>query len=261
MRILAIGDVIGSPGRKAVAAVLPGLRKENGIGLVIANVENLAAGFGASEGTLQELKDVGVDVFTSGNHIWSKKEVEACWAKFPTLLRPANYPKGVSGRGACVVDVAGESVAVLNLMGRTFFANPIDDPFAKADELLQEFSAKGIKHLLVDFHAEASSEKVAMSRHLDGRVSALWGTHTHVPTADARVLPGGTAYITDLGLTGGYGGVIGMQTKDAMPRFLKGLPTRFEPEESAREFWGLIVEVEDATGRAKSVEQVRRPLA
>ena len=260
MNILLIGDIIGQPGRKAVAAVIRDLKKENNVELTVANVENLAGGFGVNEKALNELKDLGIDVFTSGNHIWAKKEVEDCWAKFPGLLRPLNYPPGTSGRGDCVVTSAGGTpVGVVNLMGRVFMPVTVDDPFRAAKEAIARLRGQGVRVILIDFHAEASSEKVALWRHLDGEASVVYGTHTHVPTADARVSAKGTAYISDLGLTGGYAGVIGMQSESVMKKFLTSLPARHSPSETEIEFWGLLVEFDDA-GKALSVELIQKKL-
>ncbi len=259
MNLLFIGDVIGAPGRRAVERFLPELRKQHKIEYVQANVENLAAGFGVSEGTLGELKAAGVDVFSSGNHIWDKKDVEPCWPKFPTLLRPANYPSGTPGRGeALFTTPSGLTIGAFNLLGRVFFANPLDDPFPVAKGCVARLKSQGAKIVLLDFHAEATSEKVAMVRHLDGEAAVVVGTHQHVPTADARITAKGTASITDLGLTGAYGGVIGMKPESVMKKFLTGLPVRHEVSEEMVEFWALLVEVDEASGRALKVEQIRK---
>ncbi|MES2201314.1 MAG: TIGR00282 family metallophosphoesterase [candidate division FCPU426 bacterium] len=261
MNLLLIGDVIGGPGRLAVAKFLPELKASRRVEMVMANVENLAAGFGVSDGTLGELVAAGVDVFSSGNHIWDKKEVGGLWEKFPTLLRPANYPEGTPGRSEVVFNTAsGVTVGVANVLGRVFFANPIDDPFPAVKKSLAALKAKGARVTVVDFHAEATSEKIAMNRHLDGEASVVVGTHTHVPTADGRVSAKGTATLTDLGLTGAYGGIIGMKTESVLPKFLTGRPVRFEVSEEEVEFWALLVEVDERSGKAVSVEQIRRKL-
>ncbi len=258
MKIILIGDIIGQPGRRAVQRYLPLLKTKIGAALAIANVENLAGGFGVNHSSLTELKSYGVDVFTSGNHIWDKKEVEQCWADFPTLLRPCNYPSGVPGRGECIFTTRdGVSVGISNALGRVFFAHVIDDPFSAAMASLNRLKDQGARVLIMDFHAEATSEKIAMGKYLDGHASIVVGTHTHVPTADTRISKAGTAYQTDLGLTGGYGGVIGMKHEGILRRFLQGLPTRFEPSEEQIEFWALVVEVDDKTGKAIRVEQIR----
>jgi metallophosphoesterase (TIGR00282 family) len=261
MNLLFIGDVIGNPGRRAVEKFLPGLKTEHKVEMVCANVENLAAGFGVSEGTLNELLAAGVDVFSSGNHIWDKKEVGGLWGKFPTLLRPANYPPGTAGRGEVLFSTpSGTSIGVVNVLGRVFFSNPIDDPFPCAKKAVAALKAKGASIICVDFHAEATSEKNAMVRYLDGEAGVIVGTHQHVPTSDFRISAQGTAYVTDLGLTGAYGSVIGMKTENAFDRLLRGMPTRFEVSEEEVEFWALLVEVDEKTGKALKVEQIRRVL-
>lgn len=255
-----IGDVVGQPGRRAVSACVRRLRAERGLDLVTANVENLAGGFGVNPRALRELKEAGVDVFTSGNHIWDKKEVEECWAAFPTLLRPLNYPAGAPGRGECLFQTArGGLIGVCNVMGRVFMPVDVDDPFPAAKASVDRLKAQGAQAVLVDVHAEASSEKVALWRHLDGQAAVVAGTHTHVPTADARISAQGTAYVSDLGLTGGYGGIIGMQSASVMRKFLTGLPVRHSPEEQEVELWGLEVEL-DGTGRALRLEMIRKTL-
>jgi metallophosphoesterase (TIGR00282 family) len=261
MNLLFIGDVIGSPGRKAVAAVLPALKAERRIEFTCANVENLAAGFGVSEGTLNELKAAGVDAFTSGNHIWDKKEAEGCWSIFPTLIRPANYPPGTTGRGSCLFTTpSGTTIGVLNVLGRVFIDIALDDPFRRAKEEVAALKAQGARIVVLDFHAEATSEKIALAHYLDGDISVQVGTHTHVPTADARISAKGTASLTDLGLTGPYGGVIGMKPESILRKFLLGMKARFEVAEENVEFWALLVEVDEKTGKALKVEQIKRTL-
>ncbi|MGH7442797.1 MAG: TIGR00282 family metallophosphoesterase [bacterium] len=261
MKFMLIGDVIGGPGRKACSAFVRPLRKEMGLDLVVANVENLAGGFGVHPKALQELQDTGVDAFTSGNHIWDKKEVESCWPAFPALLRPCNYPAGVPGRGEALVRTQnGTMVGVVNVMGRVFMPVQVDDPFPSVKAAVARLKAQGASAVLVDIHAEASSEKIALWRHLDGEASVVVGTHTHVPTADARVSAKGTAFISDLGLTGGYGGVIGMESPGVLRKMLLSLPVRHTPEETEVEFWALVVETDDQ-GKALSARQIRRTLA
>ncbi|HTB21566.1 MAG TPA: TIGR00282 family metallophosphoesterase [bacterium] len=256
MKFLLIGDVVAAPGRKACSAFVRPLKAEHKIDLVMANVENLAGGFGVNSGTLNELKEAGVDVFSSGNHIWDKKEVADCWAAFPTLLRPCNYPSGVPGRGETLFTCAdGSLVGVVNVMGRVFMPVEVDDPFPAAKAAVARLKAQGARAVIVDMHAEATSEKVALWRHLDGEASVVVGTHTHVPTADARVSARGTAYLSDLGLTGGYAGVIGMAADSVLRKFLLSLPARHSPEEKEVEFWALLVET-DAQGRALSAKQI-----
>lgn len=261
MRMCFIGDVIGAPGRRAVAAVLPSLKAKHGIEFTCANVENLAAGFGVSEGTLGELKAAGVDVFSSGNHVWDKKEAEGCWQLFPTLLRPANYPAGVTGRGSCLFSTpSGTTIGVLNLLGRVFIDIALDDPFRCAKDTVAHLKAQGAKIVVLDFHAEATSEKIAMAHYLDGEISVQVGTHTHVPTADARISARGSAMITDLGLTGSYGGIIGMKPAPILRKFLQGMKARFEVAEEQVEFWALLVDVDEKTGKASKVEQIHRAI-
>jgi metallophosphoesterase (TIGR00282 family) len=261
VKVLLIGDVVGEPGRKAISAFVRQLKVERGIGLVTANVENLAGGFGVNERALRELKEAGVDAFTSGNHIWDKKEVESCWAAFPYLLRPLNYPQGTPGRGECLYKTPqGELIGIVNVMGRVFMPVHVDDPFPAAKAAVQRLKDQGAVTVLVDIHAEATSEKVALWRHLDGEAGVVFGTHTHVPTADARVSAKGTAYISDLGLTGGYAGVIGMQSESIMKKFLTSLPSRHSPEEREIELWALLVDF-DEQGKARSVELIQKKLS
>jgi metallophosphoesterase (TIGR00282 family) len=260
VKFLLIGDVIASPGRKACSAFVRPLKLEHKIDLVVANVENLAGGFGVSPKALQELKETGVDAFTSGNHVWDKKEVDECWGAFPGLLRPCNYPQGTPGRGETLVKTAsGLMVGVVSVMGRVFMPVNVDDPFPSAKAAVARLKSQGASAVIVDIHAEATSEKVALWRHLDGEASVVVGTHTHVPTADARVSGRGTAYLSDLGMTGGYAGVIGMQSDSVLRKFLLSLPARHSPEEKDVEFWALLVEADDK-GRALSATQIHKKL-
>jgi len=247
-----IGDVVGKLGRRALALLLPHLRRQYSIDLVVANGENAAGGKGLTIATAQEILAAGVDVITSGNHIWEYREIYQALDEghFP-ILRPHNYPQGAPGRGFW----ARDGVAVVNLQGRVFMPHDVECPFRTADRLLMEL--RGIRIIIVDMHAEATSEKVALGWYLDGRVSAVLGTHTHVPTADARILPKGTAYITDVGMTGARDSVIGMETGAVIERFLTQLPTRFSPQERGPAvFNAVLVEVEDATGRALSIRRL-----
>ena len=255
MKILFIGDIVGKPGREMVRRGLPGLIEEHGIDLTIANAENSAAGFGITRDIGTSILSWGVDVMTSGNHIWDKKEALEYIATEPRLLRPANYPAGVPGRGACVAQTGdGRAVGVVNVMGRVFMLN-IDDPFAG---VLKEIEA--IRHrtrvIIVDMHAEATSEKIAMGWHLDGKVTAVFGTHTHVQTADERILPGGTAYLTDAGMTGPHDGIIGMEREPSLGRFLNGMPSRFEPATGNPRLNGVVVEADEKTGRATAITRI-----
>lgn len=255
MNVLFIGDVLGRPGRELVRRGLRALVEHHAVDLVVANVENAAAGFGITREIGDEFLKWGVDVMTSGNHIWDKKEAIEYIAAEPRLLRPANYPAGVPGRGAYVAQTrGGEPVGVVNVMGRVFMLN-IDDPFAV---VLHEIEA--MRHwarvIIVDFHAEATSEKMAMGWHLDGKATAVFGTHTHVQTADERVLPGGTAYITDAGMTGPHDSIIGMDREAALGRFLNGMPSKFEPATGNPRLNGVVVSADPATGRATSVTRI-----
>jgi metallophosphoesterase (TIGR00282 family) len=255
MLILAIGDIIGKPGRQAIHELVHELRKEYGIDLVIANGENAAGGFGLTIATAQELLDDGIDVLTSGNHIWAQKEIVPYLDEDVPLLRPLNYPPGVPGRGYMLKNKA----LVVNLIGRTFM-NSYDDPFRAMDALLEKLSPK-TKVIIVDFHAEATSEKVALGRYLDGRVSAVLGTHTHVGTIDARILPGGTAYVTDIGMTGPDDSVIGDDVDAVIQRFLTMLPHHLSVGKGRPVFNAMMVEVDDKSGKAISIERISRELA
>ena len=255
MNILFIGDIVGRPGRELIRKGLRALVDRYSLDLVIANAENSAAGFGVTKEIGDTLLEWGIDVMTSGNHIWDKKEAIDYIASQPRLLRPANYPAGVPGCGAYVAQTGdGRAVGVINVMGRVFMLN-IDDPFAA---VLREID--NIRHrtrvIIVDFHAEATSEKVAMGWHLDGKVTAVIGTHTHVQTADERVLPNGTAYLTDAGMTGGHDSIIGMEKEPSLARFLTAMPSKFEPATGNPRLNGVLVEADDKTGRATRVTRI-----
>jgi 2',3'-cyclic-nucleotide 2'-phosphodiesterase len=253
MRLLLIGDVVGKPGRAALLDRLQDIKEQQSIDFTVMNAENTAGGFSITAAIAELLFSSGIDVMTSGNHIFDKHEVIDYIAKQPRLLRPANYPPTTPGNGMWVGEVNGIGVAVINLLGRVFM-QPADDPFRIADELLASLSDQ-IKVRIVDMHAEATSEKVAMGWFLDGRVSAVVGTHTHVQTADERLLHEGTAYITDLGMTGSYGGVIGMKKGDIINRFTS--PIHRKPDHSKGEvrICGVVVDVDEETGRARSIER------
>ncbi len=256
MRILMVGDVVGSGGRRTVKKVLPKLRHDLELDYVVLQGENLAGGFGLTVETVYEMLEAGVDMITSGNHVWDKRDIVSKLddPKFP-VLRPLNYPPANPGRGAS----ADGPVAVVNLIGRVWVGE-FDSPFAAIDDLLAGAWGRG-KPIVVDLHAEATSEKIAMGWHLDGRVTAVVGTHTHVATADCRILPEGTAYVTDLGMVGGTNSVIGMHTEEALERFLTGVGRRFRPVESGpMRFNSVMIETDDATGRAVSIERVDREL-
>ena len=250
--ILAIGDIIGRPGRQAVIELLPGLREQYGLDLVMANAENVAGGLGATPTTARELLDAGVDVLTSGNHIWAQKEIIPYLDGEMPILRPLNYPPGVPGRGYMV---AGQAM-VVNLIGRTFMDN-FDCPFRAMDQLLAELESKP-PVTIVDFHAEATSEKMAMGRYLDGRVSAVLGTHTHVGTIDAQLLPKGTAYVTDIGMTGPIDSIIGDDSQAVLQRFLTALPHRLSVGRGKTTLNAVLVRVDDGSGRAMSIDRIYR---
>lgn len=248
MLILAIGDIIGRPGRKAVSQLLPGLRRQYGLDMVIANGENAAGGVGLTPETARELLSSGVDVITSGNHIWAQKEIIPDLDSEMPILRPLNYPPGVPGRGY----IARGAVAVVNLLGRTFIGD-FDCPFRAMDQLLAELEQRVV---IVDFHAEATSEKVAMGRYLDGRVSAVLGTHTHVGTIDTRILPQGTAYVTDIGMCGPVDSVIGDDAEEVIKRFLTAMPHRLSVGKGKTALNAVMVEIDEDTGKALSIERI-----
>jgi 2',3'-cyclic-nucleotide 2'-phosphodiesterase len=255
MKLLFIGDIIGKPGRELLRKGLRPLVEHFGIDLVVANAENSAAGFGITKDVGDTLLELGVDVMTSGNHIWDKKEAIPYIATEPRLLRPANYPAGVPGRGSYIAQTGdGRPVGVINVMGRVFMQS-LDDPFAV---VLREIEA--IRHrtkvILVDFHAEATSEKIAMGWHLDGKATLVVGTHTHVQTADERILPNGTAYLTDAGMTGPHDSIIGMEREPALARFLNAMPAKFEPATGNPRLNGIVVEADDKTGKATAVTRI-----
>lgn len=257
MNLLFIGDVVGRPGRRAVTQWLPALRREVGADLVIANGENSAGGFGVTPETVNDLTAAGVDVITGGNHIWHTREAPTLLDAEPRLLRPANYPAGAPGRGAAVFAAAGGArVGVLNLEGRAFM-QPLLSPFDYAREEVERLHAE-TRVIFVDMHAEATSEKAALAWYLDGRVSAVVGTHTHVQTADERVLPGGTAFITDAGMTGPRDSIIGMSRETVLPRFLTLLPARFEVASGPVQLNGVLIEIDPQTGRASAIRRVNR---
>jgi metallophosphoesterase (TIGR00282 family) len=255
LRILFIGDVNGKVGRRMAVAHLPVLRRERGAGLCVVNGENAAGGFGITPDMAEELFRAGADVVTSGNHIWNRKEAHEFLLHEPRLLRPSNYPPGVPGKGMFVASSPEGPVAVVNLMGRVFMP-PVECPFREADRLLGELPPE-VRMVLVDIHAEATSEKMALGWHLDGRVSAVIGTHTHVQTADERVLPKGTAYLSDAGMTGPSDSVIGIRTSIAVGKFLTGVPVRMEAAEGPGMLNGAVVDVDPSTGRAASIERIR----
>jgi len=260
LKILFIGDIFGRPGRNIVKDRLPELRKQHAVDLVIANCENAAAGFGITPPLAEELFDLGIDVMTTGNHVWDKREIIEYFqmadgnphSPARRLLRPANFSQGLPGWGVYEGQKDGVSYAVLNLQGRVFMGSS-DDPFRYVDRLLEQIKSKIV---FVDFHAEASSEKVAFGWYLDGRATAVVGTHTHIPTADATVLPKGTAYITDVGMTGPYDSVIGVKKELVIEKFLSGMPARFEAANGDVRLCAVMVQCDDQTGRASKMEQL-----
>jgi 2',3'-cyclic-nucleotide 2'-phosphodiesterase len=255
MRILFVGDIFGKPGRDIAKRAIPALVQREGIDFVIANVENAAAGFGITGEIAETILGYGVDVMTTGNHVWDKKEVLDYIPRQPKLLRPANFPAGAPGRGSCIGRTrTGEPVGVLNLMGRIFM-NPLDDPFAAALREVENLRAQA-RVVFVDFHAEATSEKVAMGWHLDGRATAVSGTHTHVQTADERILPKGTAYITDAGMTGPHDSIIGVSVEAALGRFMTAMPTKFDPATGGARLNAIIVSADARSGKATAIERL-----
>ncbi len=257
MKILFIGDVVGKPGREAVRALLPSLKKDLTPDIIIANAENSAGGLGVTKDTAAELLDAGVDVLTLGNHVFAKKEVYQFLDDEPRVVRPANYPSGCPGRGWSVFkDSCGRRVAVINLCGRVFMNEHLDDPFRLADKILKE-ALEQTRVIIVDFHAEVTSEKGAMAWYLDGRATAVLGTHTHVTTADERVLPEGTACISDVGMTGPEDSVLGVKKELIIRKFLSQMPSRFEVAEGPVVLSAVLVEADPSSGRASGIRRIR----
>jgi metallophosphoesterase (TIGR00282 family) len=255
VRILFIGDIVGRPGRDLIRRGLHAMVDDHAIDLVIANVENAAAGFGITRELGDELLDRGVEVMTSGNHIWDKKEALHYIGAEPRLLRPANFPAGAPGNGRYLARTrGGVAVGVINVMGRVFMT-PIDDPFAVVLREIEALKSRA-RVIFVDFHAEATSEKIAMGWHLDGKVTAVIGTHTHVQTADERILPKGTAYLTDVGMTGPHDSIVGVEIEAALGRFTTGLPQRFETASGNPRLHAVIVDADEKSGRAIDIERL-----
>jgi metallophosphoesterase (TIGR00282 family) len=258
MNVLMVGDIFGESGRAALTKLLPKLRQEHAIDVAVVNIENAAGGFGVTPQIARSVLEAGgVDVLTSGNHIWDKKEIIPYIGKENLLLRPANFPPGTPGSGFITIKSGPHRVGVLNLMGRIFM-HPIDCPFRKADEVVAELRREAAV-VLVDMHSEATSEVMALGWYLDGRVSAVVGTHRHVQTADERILPGGTAYITDIGMTGPMDGVIGVDRDIIIQRFLTQMPLRFEPAKGPAALRGVVIAVDPESGRATSIRRVDVP--
>lgn len=260
MRILFIGDIVGQPGRAAVKALLPDFLSRRSVDFVVANGENSAGGSGITPKTAEEIFSAGVDVITSGDHLWDQKEVMDLLAHEKRFLRPMNYPVEVPGRGSGVFDINTRrskfgQIAVLNLQGRTFIMPTLENPFILALEEVRQLRQK-TKMILVDFHAEATSEKIAFGRMLDGQVSAVVGTHTHVQTADEQIFPGGTAYLTDAGFTGPHDSVLGRETQPVVRRFLTAMPQRFEVAKGGVLLQGALIELDETTGKALNIQRV-----
>jgi len=256
MKVLCIGDIMGEPGRRAVARAMPRLVAQHQVDIVMGNGENAAGGFGITPELAEELFDLGLSVITTGNHAWDKKEAVGYFAREPRLLRPANYPPGVPGQGGAVVETAGgERLAVLQLMGRAYMPM-IDCPFQTAKRELARLK-QDTPAVIVEMHAEATSEKMAMGHYLDGDVTAVVGTHTHVQTADDQILPRGTAYITDIGMTGPLHSVIGVKKEMAIEKFLTGMPRRFEVASGPSVFCAVLLELDARLGKAVAFERIR----
>jgi 2',3'-cyclic-nucleotide 2'-phosphodiesterase len=254
LKVLFIGDIIGEPGRKMVRAKMRDLMEAHHPDLVIANGENAAGGFGITSEIAEELFSLGIHVLTSGNHVWDKKEIEPYLTKQDRLIRPANYPSGNPGFGSVVISTVSGKAAVLNLEGRVFMSN-LEDPFRVAEREIAKLK-KETPVVIIDFHAEATSEKIALAWHVDGQASVVIGTHTHVQTADERILSGGTAFITDAGMTGPTDSVIGVKKEQAIARFLFQTPHRFEIPKGPVHLNAVVIEVDGATGRANSIERI-----
>ncbi len=256
MNLFFVGDVVGHAGRRVLLNNIGALRDRLKLDLVVVNAENAAGGFGITEKLAQEFLAHEIDVLSTGNHVWDKKEALDFIDDEPRLLRPHNYPAGTPGRGWFVArTAAGHAVGILNVMGNVFMHPTLDCPFICADRVLAEKPA-GVKVVLVDFHAETTSEKMAMGWFLDGRVSAMVGTHTHVPTADERILPGGTGYISDVGMTGCYDSVIGMDKEKVLKRFVQKLPERFEAAEGKGTLCAVLITIDEATGKSSAIQRI-----
>ena len=256
MKILFLGDIVGSPGRSAVIENLAGIKEEYEIDFIIVNGENSAGGRGITPKICIDLLRAGAAVVTTGDHVWDQREIFDYFPTEPRLLRPINFVDA-PGAGSVVLETAKGKVAVLNAMGRTFMSPPLENPLPLLEAEISRLKEDGAKIVVVDFHAEATSEKVAMGWHLDGRASAVVGTHTHIPTADERILPNGTAHITDVGMTGCYNSVIGMQTDKVLRRFVERIPERFEPASGRGSVCGVIIEIDEIDGKSESIKRVR----
>ncbi len=259
MKILFVGDIVGSPGRDAVRALLPGLVQELGLDFTIANAENAAGGSGITSKVAKELFDARLNVLTSGDHIWKKSEILEFIDQEERILRPANFPEGAPGRGGAVFKTQGGiKIGVVNLQGRVFM-EALECPFKVGRQVVEEL-LKETRVVIVDIHAEATSEKVALGWYLDGKVSAVLGTHTHIPTADEKILPQGTAYITDVGMVGPQDSVIGRKIEDVLARFVTALPMRFEVAKDNVQLQGVVLDIDEKTGKARSIVRIQRKL-
>jgi len=259
MRVLILGDVVGRPARRAIRDLVPSLIEREGIDLAIANAENAAGGIGVDVKSAKELLSSGLDVLTSGNHIWKKKEIYRYMDEHSELIRPANYPEGAPGRGWCAwQNDHGLNALIINVQGRVFMPNHVDDPFRSVDAICRE-RGRHSRVIIVDMHAEATSEKNAMGWYLNGRASIVFGSHTHVQTSDDRILPGGTAYITDVGMCGPLDSVIGMEKETVIKGFLSQLPRQFEVAHENVVLQGIIVDVDDDSGQAREIRRLRIP--
>ena len=256
MRILAVGDVVGQSGRKAFVNYTSKLKEEKKIDVVIVNGENAAHGRGITYDTFMQLLSGGADIVTSGNHIWDNKEVMKIIDSEPFLIRPANYPEGAPGKGYCIYPYRAKNIGVINLSGRTFMS-VMDCPFVKALEIIKELQ-KNCDIILLDFHAEATSEKLAMGFYLDGKITAMWGTHTHVQTADERIFPNGSAYITDLGMVGSLNSVLGIRPEIIIEKFLTAMPNKFEVGDSPCVYCGIIFDIDDSSNKVVNIERIRQ---
>ena len=260
MNILCIGDIVGRPGRAAIARLLPGLKEEFHLDVVIANAENSAGGSGITPRVADQLFQLGCDVLTTGDHVWDKAEIREFLNQRETLLRPANFPDGAPGKGWCLYEVVpGGKIGVINLLGRVFMRYNVNCPFREVSKLVETLK-KETPVIIVDMHAEATSEKIALGFFLDGKVSALVGTHTHIQTADEKILPKGTAYITDLGMTGPYDSVIGQNKEEIIQRFLSSLPHKFAVALEGTELHGVFLDIDEATGSARRIVRLQRRL-
>ena len=255
MKVLAIGDIVGEAGVKKLKEELPKLKKQDGIDFVITNGENAAGGMGLTERYFKDIVDAGTNVVTMGNHTWGKKDIFK-FIDHHRLLRPANYPKGVVGKGCEIYECKGKKIAVMNFLGRVDLNILTENPFVMAKEMVEEIQNQ-VDMIFIDFHAEATAEKIAMGRFLDGKITALWGTHTHVQTADEQILPNGTAYITDLGMTGPKDSVIGMDINVSFKRFETTLPERYRIATGECKLNGVIFDIDDETNKVKNIERVK----